>query len=438
MTPEEIVMLCTCDLAGQVRGKGFPASDLEERMTRGIGWTPTNSMITAHGVIAPTPWGPFGDLVLVPDPETRVRVDFGAEHAAEHFVLGDICQLDGTPWTVCPRSFLKRVLAALEERHGLHIKAAIEHEFIYEAVEERPNSSYALDAFRRQGRFAETYLGALKAAGLALDTFMPEFGPMQYEVTVGAAHGVTAADQAVVVRELARGTALRMGARASFTPILRPNAVGNGVHVHFSLLHAQTGEPVNHDASHPHGISATAGAFLAGVLEKMPAITAVTAAASVSYLRLTPNRWSAAYNNLGFRDREAGVRICPVFKTAATELDRQYHFEFRAADAAASPYLLLGSIVASGLFGLDRRLPIPGVTESGPQDMSAEEQRRLGIERLPQSLAEALDHFEADDDLTNAFGADLKSAYLAHKRFENTMMQALSPEEQCARYQQAY
>ena len=266
---------------------------------------------------------------------------------------------------------------------------------------------------------------------------MPEYGPMQYEVTVGPAAGLAAADQAVAVRELARGTAARLGGRASFTPILRPDAVGNGVHVHFSLSDA-AGAPVNHDPSHGHGVSATAGAFVAGILAKLPAITALTAAATISYQRLTPNRWSAAYNNLGFRDREAGVRICPVFQQSGVDVTRQYHFEYRAADAAASPYLVLGAIVAAGLHGLDERLPMQTVAEGAPQDMSEEERQRSGIVRLPQSLDEALDRFEEDIDLTATIGEDLKLAYLAHKRFEAGLMRALSPEEQCARYRLAY
>jgi glutamine synthetase len=438
MKREEIVMLCTCDLAGHVRGKGFPLSDLEARLVKGIGWTPTNSMITAHGPIAPSPWGPFGDLVLTPDPETRVRVDFGEEHAAEHFAMCDILHLDGRPWEVCPRSFLKRILAELEVRHGLAVKSAFEHEFIFEGVEERPNASYALDSFRRQDVFAESYLGALKEAGITLDTFMPEYGPKQYEVTVGPEIGVRAADQAVAVREIARAVATRHGSRVSFTPILRPDAVGNGVHVHFSLQEAATGAPVNYDPAAPHGLSARAGAFIAGILEKMPAITAVTAAASISYLRLTPNRWSAAYNNLGYRDREAGVRICPVFITAPDEVTRQFHFEFRAADAAASPYLVLGAVLAAGLYGLDKGLPAPEVCQGAPQNMPQEELDRLGIARLPQSLGEALDLFEADEDLTALLGPELKSAYLAHKRFEDGLMRGLSPAEQCEKYRWAY
>jgi glutamine synthetase len=261
---------------------------------------------------------------------------------------------------------------------------------------------------------------------------------MQYEVTVGAAIGVTAADEAVAVREIARAVACRLGSRVSFTPILRPDAVGNGVHMHFSLIDARTEAPVNYDADQAHGLSAQVQSFLAGMLAKLPAITVLTAASSISYLRLTPNRWSAAYNNLGYRDREAGVRICPVFATDEAATAKQFHFEFRAADAAASPYLALGAILAAGLHGLDRKLPTPKVTESAPQNMSEKELKALDIVRLPQSLGDALDLFEAENDLTESFGQELKSAYIAHKRFEAEMMAKLTPAEQCEKYRLAY
>ncbi|WP_099867262.1 glutamine synthetase family protein [Pararhizobium haloflavum] len=438
MKREEIIMLCTADLAGQVRGKGFPAADLASRLRKGIGWTPTNSMITANGPIAPTPWGPFGDTVLIPDGSSRVRVDFGPDSAATHFVMGDIRTLDGERWPVCPRGLCKALLDALEQRHGLKVKAAFEHEFILESVEERPNASYALDSFRRQGIFAETYLAALKTAGLELDTFMPEYGPKQYEVTVGPAEGIAAADQAIAVREIARAVAHHLGTRASFTPILRPDAVGNGVHVHFSLFDAATGQPSNYDPQRPNGVADTAGRFLAGVLALMPAITAMTAASPISYLRLTPNRWSAAYNNLGERDREAGLRICPVFPGSGADISRQFHFEFRAADAAASPYLVMAALIAAGLYGLDEPLPTPHVCHGAPQNMSDSERRELSIERLPQSLSEALDRFEAEEKLISFLGEEFIAAYLAHKRFEASAMSDLSIEEQCERYRLAY
>jgi glutamine synthetase len=116
----------------------------------------------------------------------------------------------------------------------------------------------------------------------------------------------------------------------------------------------------------------------------------------------------------------------------------QYHFEYRAADAAASPYLALGAVLAAGLWGLGNKLPPPNVTESAPQAMSHKEREALGIVRLPQSLGAALDLFEAENDLTESFGVALKSAYIAHKRFETEMMAKLTPAEQCDKYHLAY
>ena len=42
---EDLVMLCICDYSGQVRGKGFPASELPARLKSGMGLAPTNLMI---------------------------------------------------------------------------------------------------------------------------------------------------------------------------------------------------------------------------------------------------------------------------------------------------------------------------------------------------------------------------------------------------------
>ena len=76
MNRDPLIMACTCDIGAQVRGKGFPARDLEGKLESGIGWTPTNLMITAFGPIADSPWGALDDLVLMPDPATETRVDF--------------------------------------------------------------------------------------------------------------------------------------------------------------------------------------------------------------------------------------------------------------------------------------------------------------------------------------------------------------------------
>ena len=76
MLREELVFVGTCDIAGHVRGKAFPAQDIHSRHRKGVGWTHSNLMQSAFGPILDTPFGTGGDLMIVPDPATRVQVDF--------------------------------------------------------------------------------------------------------------------------------------------------------------------------------------------------------------------------------------------------------------------------------------------------------------------------------------------------------------------------
>ena len=57
METEDLVMLCICNYSGQVRGKGFPASELPARLKFSMGLAPTNLMINAFGGIGDSPWG---------------------------------------------------------------------------------------------------------------------------------------------------------------------------------------------------------------------------------------------------------------------------------------------------------------------------------------------------------------------------------------------
>jgi len=420
-------MVATCDLAAQVRGKAMRLDDLDRRAAFGVGWTPTNSQITAHGAIAPSPWGARGDTYLRPDLTTLVEPVLSDRDGEARFVLADIMTLEGEPWACCPRGFLKRQIDRLAAA-GFGLKAAFEHEFAYLAVEERVNSAYALDSFRRQGPMAGRLIAAMQDADILPDTIMPEYGPCQYEVTVGPKPPLRAADEAVIVRELVRTIAFDLGERASFTPLLRPDAVGNGVHVHFSLTD-RGGRPCNHAPDAPFGISAPAASFLEGVRRHLPAMLPLTAAGTVSYLRLRPNRWSAVSNNVGLQDREASLRVCPVFDRQRS--DQAFHFEYRAGDATACPYLALGAIIAAGIDGIGQGWQLSHVDGDGDGEPAHGE-------RLPQTLDEALVRFADSPMLRAALGETLHALYLDHKRFEADRMSALSAVEQCERYLEAY
>ena len=435
MKREPLTMICYADISGQLRGKGFPTRHLAHRLERGIGWTPTNLQIMALGGIADTAWGPRGDLVLMPDPATEVAVDFEDGTAPERFFLADVRETDGTPWTCCPRGFLKGAVAALAEA-GLVPHVAIEQEFVYTGAHPRHGDGYTLDAVRRHGPFGEAFLAALVSAGIEPECYLPEFGAGQFEVTLPPGDAVTAADRAVIVRELARGTAFRLGHRAVFSPMLTEDGMGNGLHVHISLRD-QSGRPITHDPDSPHGLAAVAGSFAAGIAHHMPALCAVTAPLPISYLRLRPHRWSATYNNVAVRDREAGLRICPVFG-GADHAAEQCNIEYRPADAAANTYLQLGMILRAGLEGVLGDLPLPEPTTQDPDRMPTALRRERGLERLPTSLPEALERLAADPGAAGWMPPDLAEAYARYKRSELTFTKSHSFTELCAMYAEVY
>ncbi len=235
---------------------------------------------------------------------------------------------------------------------------------------------------------------------------------------------LTAADHAVITREMARAAAHRHGFRASFSPMPEASGVGNGVHIHMSLQDA-SGAPVTYSATGPMGLSMAAQHFCAGVLEHLPAICAITAPSPVSYLRLTPNRWAPTLIDIVQQDRGAALRVCPIFAASdPTETARQFNLEFRVCDAAASPYLALGAVIFAGADGLRRKLGLPASSD--------------GVDELPHSLGQALDAMSASKAVAGWFGPVFLEAYLRHKRSEVQHVAEWAVNELCNRYAEVY
>ena len=422
MRGEELVFFGWPDLAGLMRGRAFPAAHLEQRLVTGIGWVPVAQAIGPLSTLAPSPWGALGDVWLAPDRDAGVRVDLWPERPPFHAYVCDGVAPDGAPWEACLRAFLRGVLDDLERSFGLRLLVAFEQEFYLVDGLERPGPNYSIIAHERALPFGAMLVAALERAGLEPETFEPEGGPGQYEVNCRPAVGLAAADRALLVRELVRAVAGREGLRASFAPMIAAQGFGSGVHVHFSLQD-RSGAPVSHDATAPGGVAAAAGSFVAGIMRRLPALTAFTAPSPVSYLRLAPGHWAGAATAFGADNREAAVRIC----AGRTDLGRhgpggvdagQYNFEFRAADAAASPHLTLAVLVHAGLAGLREALPAPPLVTRDPSDLGDEERDALGVRWLPRSLEEALAEAEADDEMRGWFPAALWQAYVALKRHE--------------------
>jgi glutamine synthetase len=424
MPAEELVMFLHTDLSAITRGRAFALGELAERLPVGVGWVPANAALTAFGGIAdPNPWGSVGDVRLLPDPETEVRVADLPGVSPLHFFQCDVVTLDGTGWPACPRVFLKQVVKEFAEETGLEVVAAFEHEFYLrsQAAAAPLGAPFSLEAFRRADRFGPLLVGSLRAAGLEPHTFLPEYGFGQFEVTCQPAPAVRAADRAVAVREVVRDVARSVGWRATFTPVVEPGLPANGVHVHLSFLDP-SGWPAAHDAAGNRGLSAVAASFAGGVLEHLPALCAFAAPSMISYLRLTPHNWSASLATVG-NDREAAVRIPGIWSGPRTaEPGAQFNLEFRFPDAAACPHLLLALLMRAGLQGIrDGTQP---TMEAG--------------DSLPESLESALSALNASQTAKSWLPPELLETYLAVKATEIAHLRDRSPIEACGVYLDIY
>ena len=430
----ELTWLSYTDLASITRGRAIP----NYRMDRphSVGWIPANLAIDAFGELVDNPWGPMGDLRLVPDPETLVRIDGTTASSAMSFVLSTATDLSGTAWKSCPRAILSSQVARLEEQFGLQILAAFEHEFA-QVTDSRPEAPFSLEAARIVDPLLDDIVTALQDAGVEPENILPEYGQHQFEITSRPALGVAAADRAVITRTVIREIARRQGLRVTFSPIIGVGAGTSGVHIHYSLLDLEH-QPVTHDSTGTLELSLTAQRFAAGIVDHLPALTALTAPSTVSYLRLQPHSWSSTYAILGKQNREAALRVAPTPRVDGNHDAERANLEYRPADVTANPYLTLAAILMAGMDGLTRDLPCPQSVELDPSTLPEDELEGMGVIRLPQSLEEALDCLEKDSLLMESLDSDMMQCYLTMKRNEVSKFSALEETELIARHIDAY
>lgn len=433
-----LTAIVTTDLAAITRGRSIPTDRLDRSAETGIGWLPANLSLTAFGTIAsPNPWGSTGDLRVIPDLAARYQTSATGAPTPFDIVMGDIVELDGSAWRCCPRTLLRQAAAALRAATGLSLRVAFEQEFQIFGADFPAAHPLSVAGLRRADPFAPRLAAALEEAGVEPEVLIAEFGADQFEVTCAPADPIAAADRAVAIREITQEIARILGWRASFAPKTALAAVGSGVHIHFSLVDGN-GRPVTHDAAKPGGLSTEAGAFCAGLLRHLPALTLATAPSMPSYYRLRPNSWSASWTWLADRDREASLRICPVTTIGGRDPAPQFNIEYRAADATANPYVAMAAIIHAGLAGLNGDLPEPAIVAEHPGTLDPGRCEALGLRRLPETLEAALDAWRADEVAGGWFPADFVETMIGVRRAEMGRLEGLSPEEICFIYRDLY
>ena len=415
----KLVRFLYCGNDGLIRGKAAAIEALDGALEAGIGLTVAMQSFTMLDRLAPDgSFGPVGEIRLVPDLDTFVILPYAPKSAR---VLVDMLQLDRTPWPICPRSFLKRMIAEAAA-HDVRVVAAFENEFYLARVDnegrfmpfDRSNcfSAIGMDS---ANPIITDIVEALEKQSIVVQQYYPELGPGQQEISVQHTDALRAADQQLAVRETVRGVAAGHGVYASFAPKPFPDQAGSGCHIHFSLWDTVSGQNLLHDPAGPYGISPLGYQAIAGVLAHVHGLVALTAPTVNSYRRLQPRFWSSAYSCYGPDNREAALRMPSVFwgREAAST-----NFELKPCDPSCNPYLALGALIAACLDGIKRGLKPPAAITVDPATLSEEERERMSVARLPLTLDEALVALEEDAVLTQALGAPLAREYLVVKRAE--------------------
>jgi glutamine synthetase len=427
------VALTYVDTAGVTRMKAVPLAKLAAAVQWGVGMSPVFDLFLADDSIVGTDkqGGPDGDLRLYPDLGQLVAL---AAQPGWAWAPVDRLTQAGTPHVNCSRSVLRRIVADAATR-GLTFRASIEIEFVlgrgdvpwpqFEPACQGP--AYGLTRLDEQSDFCAEALAALAAQGVEVDQIHPEYAPGQYEVSVGALDPVAAADRSVLVRQTLRTLARLHGLRISFAPSVLAGGVGNGGHVHLSAW--RDGKNLHGTGAGRYGLTPHAEAFAAGILDALPALSAVNTPSPASFLRLKPSHWAGIYACWGNETREAALRVV----TGMTGIrQRAANLEVKAVDLAANPYLVFAGLLTAGLDGIDRRLQLPEEITGDPALGGAD------IPKLPATMDEALKEFTAGPLAEKAWGEFLVDAIVAVRRGEEARMSGLEPDAVAEAYRWVY
>ncbi len=425
-----LIRFVYCDPSGVIRGKAVHVDRLASKMREGVGLTRAQNAVNMLEQLSYVDgMEPVGEVRLVPDPATYSVLPWVPRAAS---LICDQLDHDGRDWGCDPRGFLARVDAAARER-GIRLRAAFENEFY---LAERVGDGvvpwgdgpvYSSAGLDRAAFVMEDILDALETQGIEVESAINEYGPGQQEIAIAYADALSAADRQLKVRDTVRGVAESAhGLVASFAAKPLADGIGSGAHVHFSLWDADgTTNLLYDEAAGDRLLSETGRRFVAGVLDHLPALVALTCPSYNSYDRLRPDAWAGATVSWGPDNRECSVRVPSAFAGREAE---STNIELKACDPSCNPYLALGGLILAGLDGIDRGLEPPEPALTNPARMDAATRERCGVRPLPGTMREALAALQADPVLFPALGDLLGRCIVTNRTAEADAFDAMTPD----------
>lgn len=422
------VVLSYVDVSGINRIKTVPVDGLERAAVWGVGMSPVFDTFLSNDVPVSATYlgGPDGDVRLVPDLGALVPL---AAQPGWAWAPVDRYTQAHEPHVACTRLFAQRMVEraralGVTYRMGIEVEWAISAGDGDEFVPACRGPAYSMTRLTELSEYAAELLAALYAEGLEVGQLHPEYSEGQFEVSVVSADPVRAADDSVLVRQTIRAVSARYGLRVTFSPSVIVGHVGNGGHVHFSAW--RDGANLFAGGDGRYGMTAAGESLLAGVLDTLPALQAIGAPSPASYLRQLPSHWAGVYRCWGRETRETAVRF---ITGSVGEEARAANAEIKCVDLAANPYLLVGSLIAVSLAGLDAEATLPEEMVGDPAWHDEADLAARGVHRLPRTLDDAVTELAGSQLLRDTLGVPLFDAILAVRRAEIEWFADAEPHE---------
>ncbi|TFK48874.1 glutamine synthetase/guanido kinase [Heliocybe sulcata] len=364
-------------------------------------------------------FGPVGEYLYVPDLKTLRVCPYAKGHA---MVLGYFEHKDNKTSgneslevDLCPRTILKRVMQDAKKACDVDFLVGFETEFILlksvdpiEAVNDHGwSNSPALPSGAVETKVLEEIADHLQASGVELEMYHAEAAPGQYEIVTGPLSPLEACDALILTRETIFNTASKHGLRATLAPRVFGSSCGSGAHTHMSI-HSK--KNLSLPPSTSSRLAPLEASFLAGVLESLPVLCALTLPTAPSYARMVDGVWSGGTCVAwGVENKETPLRLCPASSP---------HFEAKCIDGTSNPYLAMAGLLGAGLEGVKKasELKVKDCSEVAPAELSEAERKEMGVKvRMPKTIHEARERLAGPEGsvVREVLGDEFVKAYIS-------------------------
>jgi glutamine synthetase len=151
--------------------------------------------------------------------------------------------------------------------------------------------------------------------------------------------------------------------------------------------------------------------FLSGLLSEFRSLMALTLPIPASYVRVMDGIFSSGtYVTWGIDNRETPVRLAHVYNP------QQRNFEVKMMGGTANPHFALAGILAAGVSGIERQLPlkVKECSEMCAADLEESVRADRGIsEKIPANLDEARECLKQSEILNQFFTQKVIEKYLS-------------------------